>query len=80
LSPVGLLGVCDDWKNNITIAQSEVFTKVFQKNISSVDPGFLPGLLKASERELFLPLFLFILDMLSRLYCSREHKVMLFSA
>ena len=80
LSSVWLVGVCDDRKNNFTMAQSEDFTKVFQEKISSVDPGFLPGLLKASERELFLPLFLFILDMLSRLYCSREHKVMMFSA
>ena len=80
LSPVWLVGVCDDWKNNFTIAQGEVFTKVFQEKMSSVDPGFLPGPLKASEHDLFLPLFLFILDMLSRLYCSREHKVMLFSA
>ena len=43
LSPVWLVGVCDDWKNNFTMAQSEVFTKVFQEKISSVDPGFLPG-------------------------------------
>ena len=43
LSPVWLVGVCDDWKNNFTMAQSQVFTKVFQEKISSVDPGFLPG-------------------------------------
>ena len=43
LSPVWLVGVCDDWKNNFTMAQSEVFTKVFQEKMSSVDPGFLPG-------------------------------------
>ena len=36
--------------------------------------------LKASENELFLLLFLIILGMIRSLYCSREHKLMLFSA
>ena len=43
LSPVWLVGVCDDRKNNFTMAQSEDFTKVFQEKISSVESGILPG-------------------------------------
>ena len=39
-----LIGRCLWWlENNFTMTQSEVFTKVFQEKISSVDPGFLPG-------------------------------------
>lgn len=64
LSSVWLSGVTDDWKSNATMTQSEDFVKVFQENMSSLDPGILPGAenlnllwLRSMSRSASFPLY-----------------------